>query len=435
MVFYTNGAKIADGLNGKTIIDIDRDAEKIVIPKGVCHSEYRLTLRGLKCMEIYDAAVLDECIGLPQKMIITGTEDCFSQRSNLFSRPGLRYIEMTKDNKYYSSKDGILYTKDGTVLLKCPRDRTEPVIIPEGVVEIEAEAFESCHIKSVKFPDTLRVIGAKAFFNCSDLEYVDFGKGIENIGDYKINKRIFESCFKLHDLKLPSQIKEIGAGVFRNCGIYSVELNDGLEKIGNGAFSYCMNIKDVTIPDSLTDTGENNFCNVDVIHTKHITKNFVKAFTSVMSPFGVVRKTICADIDGKTVYIPRSVSYMYEHLVQKILEENDEEHFGEMFSMAAYKDSEMETAVCAYANGERNYRLIKYLKDFDENIVQYLVKQMNSDLLIKYLQTGFASESSLRWMMGVLEEKDMENKSVIMAYILKEMNIQNSKTDKSFALN
>lgn len=58
----------------------------------------------------------------------------------------LEWIELTGEGSYYYSRDGLVFCKwDGNeVLSYCPRGRTIPVTIPDGVVEISAAAFQCC---------------------------------------------------------------------------------------------------------------------------------------------------------------------------------------------------------------------------------------------------------------------------------------------------
>lgn len=73
--------------------------------------------------------------------------------------------------------DGILYSKDGKYLLKCPRGKTGHVSIPEGTKTIGLEAFRGCMISSVSLPDSLTEIKGNAF-SCSLIQKIDFGHGI-----------------------------------------------------------------------------------------------------------------------------------------------------------------------------------------------------------------------------------------------------------------
>ena len=56
----------------------------------------------------------------------------------------------------------------------------EEVVIPAGVVEISARAFDSCvNLKRVVLPDTLTKIGHGAFFGCSALSDINFPSSLE----------------------------------------------------------------------------------------------------------------------------------------------------------------------------------------------------------------------------------------------------------------
>ena len=44
-------------------------------------------------------------------------------------------------NMYYSSIDGILYNKEQTEIIYCPKGINKDVIIPEGVTSIGNSAF------------------------------------------------------------------------------------------------------------------------------------------------------------------------------------------------------------------------------------------------------------------------------------------------------
>lgn len=83
----------------------------------------------------------------------------------------VRSFKVDKNNKNYSSKDGVLYDKNMKTLLKYPAGNVNTTLtIPEGVEVIESWAFESCkNLKTIHFPSTLKKIKlnalGKAFTN------------------------------------------------------------------------------------------------------------------------------------------------------------------------------------------------------------------------------------------------------------------------------
>ena len=92
--------------------------------------------------------------------------------------------------------------------------------IPEGVVKIEAAAFQSC----VNLKGTLSLP--------TTLEY---------LGDENSVGSVFDECGFTCELKLPDKLKYIGNYTFNNCqNLYgSLILPENLEYIGLGAFQNC----------------------------------------------------------------------------------------------------------------------------------------------------------------------------------------------------
>lgn len=389
-----NGVEII----GTIITDVDRNAEKIVFPKYVEGTLWNMSLCNIKCIEVEDVSVLRLFTGLPEKLIVKNT-DRFMVDENFFIRPGMKYIEICEENEFYKTIDGIVYTKDGKTLLKCPRNHPGKVVVPDGVEMIAESAFEDTSITDIVLPDSLREIERRAFFDCSKLKSVDFGHGLKSIGDMSHDFRTFESCFSLRELKLPPQMKTVGRGVFKNCGIEKLELNEGLEDIGNNAFLYCKNIKDVTLPDSLKSLGENNFLNAEVVHTRHVLKNLVRTVSDVtFNDYNNVC-TVALDIDGRLIYLPRHLPVEYVQEAQDIIEQKKDWYYGMLFSMSPDVNSKNETAICAYMNGDHNRILDEYVKSRADWIAKYLVDVNKTERLIKFLKTGFVSEMMAKYLI------------------------------------
>lgn len=75
----------------------------------------------------------------------------------------MKYIEICEENEFYKTIDGIVYTKDGKTLLKCPRNHPGKVVVPDGVEVIAESAFEDTSITDIVLPDSLRKIERRAF--------------------------------------------------------------------------------------------------------------------------------------------------------------------------------------------------------------------------------------------------------------------------------
>ena len=101
-----------------------------------------------------------------------------------------------KDNKYMKSIDGVVYTKDGKVLIEYPDGKkSDNFKIPEGVECIFDYAFEFADkVKTVTFPDSMVQINEKAFYLCG-IKSVNFTDNIQYVGEYA-----FAYCSKLSEV-------------------------------------------------------------------------------------------------------------------------------------------------------------------------------------------------------------------------------------------
>ena len=83
-------------------------------------------------------------------------------------------------------------------------------------IEIIGEsAFYFCQaLKSIKIPDSVKVIESNAFIACNKLETVTFGKNSE-LDEIKNNA--FDTCDLLKTITLPKNVSKIGKNVFNSC--------------------------------------------------------------------------------------------------------------------------------------------------------------------------------------------------------------------------
>lgn len=163
---------------------------------------------------------------------------------------------VNEDNPYFSSRDGVLFTFDQSVLLLYSCNREETIYtVPQGVKEIEDDAFRHNRCLTVYFPESLLFIGDYAFYN-SNLEFIAFPEGL-----WKIGIDAFAQCVNLRHVTFPDSLLEIGAGAFEACGLEDVTLPPNLKRIGTETF-YGVEIEETTeikLPASLECIGKNIF--------------------------------------------------------------------------------------------------------------------------------------------------------------------------------
>ena len=125
----------------------------------------------------------------------------------------------------------------------------------QNIKKIPVDCFDTCGLLSITIPSSVTEIEDGAFHSTFYLERVNLNEGLESIGN-----RSFENSNSIKELKFPSTLKSIGEKSFyETSSLVKLELNDGLETIGENAFRGCRSLKSVTIPASVTSIGEKAF--------------------------------------------------------------------------------------------------------------------------------------------------------------------------------
>ena len=163
-----------------------------------------------------------------------------------FQARNLREINVSEDNEYYSSVDGILFNKSQNTLLNFPvAKEIEVYEIPASVSSLSPMSFQhSMYLEEVVLNDGLVRIGRWAFGYCTKLEHISSSQGIDVfpttvalIGEYA-----FYRCEVLNSFSLPEELEVIGSSAFEWCGMTEVSLPYNITSIGERAFSNCMNL-------------------------------------------------------------------------------------------------------------------------------------------------------------------------------------------------
>lgn len=125
------------------------------------------------------------------------------------------------------------------------------IVIQDGTVHIEQDAFYDSNLHFVSFPNSLESIGDAAFVR-NNLTEVNLPVGLNYIG---------ASAFALNEItsiKIPNTVTDIAGGAFDSNFLTSVELPDGLTSINSYTFQG-NNISDVNIPASVETIGVQAF--------------------------------------------------------------------------------------------------------------------------------------------------------------------------------
>ena len=166
-------------------------------------------------------------------------------------------ITVSPENNNFSSKDGVLFNKDKTELIKYPVGNQRTVYsIPNTVKTIGYSAFhESVNLTDITVPNSVTSIGDRAFAGCTGLTSVTLGNGVTSIED-----GAFYGCTGLTSITIPDSVTSIGESAFVDCtGLTNVTLGNSVTSIEDEAFYDCSGLTSITIPGSVTSIGDGAF--------------------------------------------------------------------------------------------------------------------------------------------------------------------------------
>ena len=265
-------------------------------------------------------------------------------------------FEVDENNRSFKAIDGNLYTYDGKELVQYAGGKTETVfevpsgvekigawsfrangthltkvVISDGVISIEADAFAYCTLlEEIKIPNSVTAISSSAFVGCTSLINIDLPNSLKFIGS-----DAFKDCSSLKSITIPASVSTIGIRVFEGCisleniiveenneyykdvdgNLYNIDgttliqyaagkkdtsfiVPDSVTRIDDSAFSDDASLTSIIIADSVIDIGDGAFnnCNslTDIVIPNNVKSIGKAAFfdcyslTSIVIPHSVV---------------------------------------------------------------------------------------------------------------------------------------------------
>lgn len=138
--------------------------------------------------------------------------------------PKLKKVLVDSSNPYFFDDGGVVYSRNPQKLVCYPngkRDKTYKII--EGTKEILPHVFyQQNFIKEIEMPDSLSIVGARAFMYAEELTTIKFSPNIIELGEFA-----FSGCSKLSEINWQDSFtqQEELEGIFCSCEGLSVVNN------------------------------------------------------------------------------------------------------------------------------------------------------------------------------------------------------------------
>lgn len=217
--------------------------------------------------------------------------------------------------------------------------------IPNSVTKIGAKAFSGClNLRDINIPNSVTKIGESAFKGCRSLTSIFIPNCVTEIGQF-----VFKGCFNLTEFNsklasedgrclivdkkiiafapaglteyiIPNGVVEIGEYAFEGCSLTTIDIPISVTKIGKYAFSDCFNLRSIDIPNGVTEIEDFAFNGCFNLTSVNIPNSVIKigeyAFSgcqnliSVSIPNSVTKIERCAFSDCsslKSIDIPYGV--------------------------------------------------------------------------------------------------------------------------------
>ena len=330
---------------------------------------------------------------------------------------------------YNSQKDGVVYFKNFAYCYKGTMPKNTQLTFKEGTKAIvggfifgdleltprEVANFEPPVLTKVVIPKSCQYIGYYAFYGCESL------KNITLNGGELVERDAFQNngC---ETITLPSTMRVVDDESFTGKNLKTVNLNDGLQYIGEGAFFSMGKIKNMTVPASVTYIGvqaigyyppdpDNPFVLSEVIPnfviygtsgteaqtyavSNGIQFNSIASGTTVK---GTAKSYLSAD-DTVTIQLVKSGVVAYETTVKG----NSAD-----YSISGVANGTYTMRVSKKSHADREYTVKVWSADVTQNVEIFPIGDVNSDGDISVVDATLVQ----KYIVGLEKLTDLQKKS------------------------
>lgn len=230
----------------------------------------------------------EECVGLEE---IVGYDDSYAEK--YANNKGISFTSLGAKTIQIKIGDTVTANVTGDTMTIMGNGKTydyfdlwdginssiKYITIDDGVTYLGDSLFYDFNIlENIKLPESLEQIGEYTFKNCTSLTNLILPDSIT-----EIDGEAFSNCVSLGKVTLPKNLTLLGNGVFENCNaeiifpaslkcipimgdnaVTKVNIPEGVKIIGEDAFWACSNLKEITLPSTITSIESGAFFNTPI---------------------------------------------------------------------------------------------------------------------------------------------------------------------------
>ncbi|HCW52785.1 MAG TPA: hypothetical protein DG753_03395 [Clostridium sp.] len=170
----------------------------------------------------------------------------------------LKNIEVSEYNNYYTTIDGVLFSKDKSSLIHYPSGITNTeYTVPDNTEVIKHSAIGySKYLETIKIPSSVKTIYFNGIGHCEKLKNISVNEGNEHYKDLNgiLYSKDESTLVKMPSMRsgenytVPNHVRKINEAAFIGCrSMKTINIHDKVEKIGMGAFGDCYKLLSINV--------------------------------------------------------------------------------------------------------------------------------------------------------------------------------------------
>ncbi len=164
-------------------------------------------------------------------------------------------------------------------------------------------------------------------------------KPVTAIGD-----SAFYMCAELREITVPDSVTEIGNLAFALCSFGSFTIPDSVKSIGDGAFGMCQSLVEITVPATVESLGDKAFMGCSNLEKAVVKANVDElGYRVFYNSYNTSTGQLLTNTSLKTVYLPATLTKIHEtaldgNFIEDIYFAGSAEQWNEVYFYKTVKD-------------------------------------------------------------------------------------------------